>query len=279
MRCLFLRIFTLCLALCTCTACQTTTPYSMDTDSLFSEDFSSSISDSTKTESDIWQVQDVDVSRVNPDYKLVALTFDDAPSPTLERLISVFASFNENNPDCPAYATLFCNGIRIRNASLHALASAYSLGWELGNHGYSHNDFTTMTEQEIQQEMQSTDSLLNNVDRQDKHLFRPPFGNLQNETKRRLDVPIMYWTVDTLDWTGIESTTIKRTVMHSIRDGDIILLHDGYEQTVQAVKQLLPALKENGYQAVTLSQMAKVHQCNLYNGGAYIRIRKPKALR
>ena len=53
---------------------------------------------------EIWDVSDVDISHIDPSRKLISFTFDDAPKRTLENILAVFASFNENNPDCPASA-------------------------------------------------------------------------------------------------------------------------------------------------------------------------------
>ncbi len=226
---------------------------------------------------DVWEVTDVDISAVQPQNKLIALTFDDAPTLKLDRLVAIFASFNERNPDCVATATVFCNGHLIHNTTKHALFSAHALGWELGNHGYFHSDCAKLPFAQLQAELQTTDKLLSAIDGKEKHLFRPPFGNFPDSAKAGMEVPLVYWCIDTLDWTGLPATDIERAVLSSVYDGAIVLLHDGYENTLQAVKRLLPALKEAGYQAVTVSQMAKAHGCALKNGNAYIRARKDKA--
>ena len=56
--------------------------------------------------------------------------------------------------------------------------------------------------------------------------------------------------------------------------GAIVLMHDGYPATVEALKRLLPDLKKDGYQVVSVSAMAKAHGCTLRNGKEYIRARK-----
>lgn len=273
MRCFFLPLLLSCTLIVPCSACANT-EYSFDEEN---SEISSPINTNVEQNDDtFWNVKDCDISHINPDKKLVALTFDDGPSTKLERLLSVFASFNEANPNCIASATLFCNGRLLTNDNRPAVSIAYALGWELGNHSYSHTDFFTLSHKEIQNEIQKTDELLQKIDGKTKHIFRPPFGNLKTEQKSQIAVPIAYWTVDTLDWTEKSPEDICQKVLGNIYDGAIVLLHDGYEQTVQAVKLLLPALKENGYQTVTLSQMSKYNACPLKNGGAYIRIRKQK---
>ena len=56
----------------------------------------------------VWNTSDADISRIDPNRKLVAFTFDDAPDSTLNALVKVFADFNGEHPECPASATFFC---------------------------------------------------------------------------------------------------------------------------------------------------------------------------
>ena len=248
MRYFFLRIFTACALLISCASCGNSSVHEPDSPAQSSEQLPPK--DSVTPPSDypsVWDVEKEDVSKINPARKYVALTFDDAPASKLEELLSVFAAFNETHPDGYAAATLFCNGCLVNNAALHTLTAAWTLGWELGNHTYSHADCSKLNTQRLQEEIRRTDTLLGGIDGKERHLFRPPFGELNAEQKTQLSTPIIYWTVDTLDW---------------------------YPQTVQAVKVLLPALYERGYQAVTVSQLSKLNACPLKNGGAYIRVRK-----
>ena len=84
----------------------------------------------------------------------------------------------------------------------------------------------------------------------------------------------MNWTIDTLDWTGASVDEIYSTVFEEKFSGAIVLMHDGYVNTVSALKRLLPDLKAAGYQIVSVSALAKAHNCRLRNGGEYIRARK-----
>ena len=275
MRYFFLRIFTVCSLLISCVSCGSSslsenTPPTQPSEQVLPQD---SVTPPTDTPT-VWDVENEDVSKINPARKYVALTFDDAPASKLEELLSVFAVFNETHPDGYATATVFCNGCLVNNTALHTLTAAWTLGWELGNHTYSHADCSKLNSQRLQEEIQRTDALLGGIDGKAKHLFRPPFGELNTEQKTQLSTPIIYWTVDTLDWTGISAEHIVQTTLSGVYDGAIVLLHDGYPQTVQAVKLLLPALYERGYQAVTVSQLSKLNACPLKNGGAYIRARK-----
>lgn len=225
-------------------------------------------------EPDLWDVSSVEISHIDKTRKLVAFTFDDAPARRLENVMAVYADFNEKNPDCIAAATLFLNGCRFDHHSKTLLAAALALGFELGNHTYSHADLTTLSAKEAAREIARVDELLSHIDGKDKHLFRPPYGKMTSAQKGTAKTPIISWTIDTLDWTGASEEFIYDTVMQNKFSGAIVLMHDGYENTVKALKRLLPDLKTAGYQVVSVSQMSKAHNCPLYNGKEYIRARK-----
>ena len=98
---------------------------------------------------EIWDLSDVDVSTIDCNRKLIAFTFDDAPTRYLENIFAVFAAFNEENPDCKASATYFFNGKLFDNENVQLLHSAVAMGFELGNHTYSHFDLTTLSDEEL----------------------------------------------------------------------------------------------------------------------------------
>lgn len=224
----------------------------------------------------IWDVTNADISKLDPDRKLIAFTYDDAPASNLENLLAVYTAYNEANPDCIATATLFCNGNRIDETFSHTLRSALALGFELGNHTFSHPDLSKLSIENIASEIDQTDSILSKLDGKPRHLFRAPYGKISDQVQKQVQTPILNWTIDTLDWKGKTAQEIYDSVWEQKYAGAIVLMHDGYENTVTAMKTLLPDLKEAGYQAVTISQMSKAHDCPLRVGSVYIRARKQK---
>ena len=234
----------------------------------------SSSENPTESESLFWDVSDVDTSYVDPSKKLIALTFDDAPGATLENILAVFANFNETNPNCKATATIFFNGYRFDTQTPHLLMTALALGFELGNHTHSHVDLTKLPPQKLQEEIDKTDKLLAPFDKKERHLLRAPFGKTNELLKSVASVPIIDWTIDTLDWTGKSIQEIYDSIFENIFSGAIVLMHDGGKNTVEALKRILPDLMHSGYQAVNVSTLAKMHNCPLKNGGVYIRARQ-----
>lgn len=227
-----------------------------------------------KRDENVWQVDDVDISAVREDYKHIAFTFDDAPGKTLEQLVSVFLSYNKENPDAPASATVFCNGTYLNDYTRTPLQAAYTAGFELGNHTYSHKNLTALTQEELAWEIERNDEILSEIDGKQLHLLRAPYGKIDERVKTNAKTPIINWYIDTLDWQEKNAEEIYQTVFSKKSDGAIVLMHDGYESTVDALKRLLPDLKAAGYQILSVSQMAKFHRCPLRVGGVYTRARK-----
>ena len=221
-----------------------------------------------------WNVSDVSIEEIDDKRKLIAFTFDDAPSRTLENIFTVFTAFNEENPDCKASATVFFNGSFFDSQTPHLLYTAQLLGFELANHTHTHHDLTMLSKSEIIDEIDKTDALLKKVDGKERHLLRAPFGKINDDVKNCAKTPIIDWTIDTLDWTGVSEEDIYNSVFTQKFAGAIVLMHDGYSNTVSALKRLLPDLKSAGYQVVSVSKMAKAHNCTLQTGKVYIRARK-----
>ena len=249
----------------------------------FTTDFSSSVphteqEDSTPTHQNslFWDTSDVDISHIAPTRKLIAFTFDDAPAQTLENIFAIYADHNERNPDCLASATIFFNSCRFDKQTPHLLATCLALGMELGNHTHAHYDLTTLKEADLRKEIELTDNALCAIDGKKQHLLRAPFGKINELVKSVAAAPIIDWTIDTLDWSGVSSEAVYQAVFTQRFDGAIVLMHDGYKNTVDALKRLLPDLQADGYQIVSVSQLAKAHRCTMRNGSAYIRLRPQK---
>ncbi len=227
-----------------------------------------------KTTENAWELGEDDIAYIDKTRKLIAFSFDDAPSSTLESILAVFTAYNEENPDCIATASLFLNGGLIDENSLPVLYTANMLGFELANHTHSHLDITTLSQQKLAEEIDRTDDILSKIDGYTRHLLRAPFGRVSPIVKEHSPAPIINWTIDTLDWTKIGEDAIYESVISSLFSGAIVLMHDGYPATVSALKRLLPDLKARGYQVVSVSALAKAHNVPLKIGSEYIRLRK-----
>lgn len=189
------------------------------------------------------------------DYKsdkpTVAFTFDD--SPTKDNTTRLIEILNKNF----SRATFFMLGNKMEsNQSI--VKYVYESGNEVGSHTYTHKNLNKMSKDEIINDYIKVNNLYNSLTGDTIKLFRPPYGIIKNNMEDYLDVSYILWSVDTLDWKYRSKDYIVNTVLNNISDGDIILFHDTYKSSIDAVEELLPLLYKKGYQIVSVSELAKL---------------------
>lgn len=205
------------------------------------------------------------VPDVNPNKPMVALTFDDGPGPYTERLLGYL---KENE----AKATFFLVGSSVSRYP-NAIKKAFRMGCEIGNHSYSHPSLTGLTVQGIQQQIGDTNSLIRKITGENPTLVRPPYGAYSKTVCDSVGLPVILWSVDTRDWATRNAQATVSHIQTYVRDGDIILMHDIHPQTVEAARQIIPWLKKQGYQLVTVSELAKYKKTDLKAGNVYTDLR------
>ena len=122
--------------------------------------------------------------------------------------------------------------------------------------------------------MIKTDEKVKNITGQSTIIMRPPGGAVNSTVKMAVGKPIIQWSIDTLDWKTRSKAQTVKTVMSQVEDGDIILMHDIHKPTMEAALELIPRLKKEGYQLVTVSELAEYCGYTLQNGNAYFSLDK-----
>ncbi len=198
---------------------------------------------------------------VDPNQPMIALTFDDGPGVGTVRLIEALQAHG-------ARATFFMMGSRV-NTYPDAVRKMVEAGCEIANHTTNHLKLTDYGAEGVAMEINYTRDVINSIVGQTPTMVRPPYGAVNEVVQSVAGVPIMLWSVDTLDWQLKDAGLIRDYVLNNVKDGDIVLMHDIYEATVQATIELIPLLQERGYQIVTVSEMAKARGITLENGAKY----------
>lgn len=204
---------------------------------------------------------EVEVKPVDPNQPMIALTFDDGPGPGTIRLLEALQAHG-------ARATFFMVGSRV-NTYPDAVRKIVETGSELANHTTNHVKLTDHPAESIANEINYTRDVINSIVGQPPTMVRPPYGAANEVVQSVAGAPLMFWSVDTLDWQLKDANLIRDYVLNNVKDGDIVLLHDIYEATVQATIELIPLLQERGYQIVTVSEMARARGITLENGAKY----------
>ena len=141
-----------------------------------------------------------------------------------------------------------------------------SLGCELGNHTYSHVDLTTLAPEDMSAEIAGVDEDLVNLVGHGATVLRPPYGNINDSVRSTVGTPMILWSIDTLDWETQDASQITEAVMSQVQDGSIILMHDIFSTSVDAAEIFIPKLIEEGYQLVTIHELAKIKGTELTTG-------------
>ncbi|MBQ8549681.1 MAG: glycoside hydrolase family 11 protein [Lachnospiraceae bacterium] len=189
-------------------------------------------------------------SSINPNGKMVALTFDDGPSSTTSQVLDILDKYDVK-------ATFFLIGQNINGNTRSILERQNASGHELANHSYTHSDMTTMSWSSIQNEINQTNNLIKQYTGQTAKFFRPPYISVNNTMYSAIDMAFVQGTMHN-DWDGSSSSSqIANSVTRGVKDGQVILLHDfqGNTATVNALPTIIENLKNQGYQFVTMSQL------------------------
>lgn len=195
------------------------------------------------------------------DAKLVAFTFDDGPSKYTLDIINILEEYN-------ASATFFEVGYNIK-AHPEITKEVFDRGFEVANHTTDHSKLTKLTEAKYLSKINDNNALFKELTGKDMPYLRPPYGSYNDKIKANTGVPIVTWSLDTRDWESRNKDKVIEMVINNIKEGDIILFHDLYESTRDAVKELMPLLKEQGYQAVSVGELFKNKGITLEAGTSY----------
>lgn len=198
----------------------------------------------------------------HPEEKLVALTFDDGPWPeTTAEILDILA---END----AKATFFTIGDQITGDKVDLVKRAHDEGHQICTHSYDHAsgsgqgvNLGFMSAEEQTQEIQKGyDAIKNAIGEEASRIIRTPGGNFNEKTARILEPLVdaeIGWNIDTEDWRRPGADAIASRI-ESAENGSIILMHDGdgdRSQTVKALREALPRLKEQGFRFVTIDEL------------------------
>jgi peptidoglycan/xylan/chitin deacetylase (PgdA/CDA1 family) len=184
--------------------------------------------------------------------KLIALTFDDGSDGA--NISSILSILNANN----IKATFFITGQAAEDhpSLIKAITNA---GMEIGNHSYSHPDFTTISASSMQSQLTTTENIIYNITgRSTKPYFRPPYGEYNSTVLQVVGdagyTKTIYWTIDTIDWDGRSASEIYTKVLNKATPGAIVLMHAGSgSNTKYALQTMIDGLRDMGYSFATVS--------------------------
>lgn len=178
----------------------------------------------------------------------IAITFDDGPSAACTgRLL-------DGLKERGIKATFFLIG-EYAEANPDLVQRIYEEGHVIGNHTYHHVDITRLSDEEAAFEINETDRIVFGITGEHIRYVRPPFGVWQKDLELEMEVLPVMWTIDPLDWTTENIDEIVNKVVTEAEEGDIILLHDCYDSSVEAALRIVDMLTKEGFEFVTVDDM------------------------
>ena len=197
--------------------------------------------------------------------KLVAITFDDGPSGHYT------AELLEGLEERGVKATFFLCGYRVDQFPTLTRQIAQA-GHEIGTHSDAHRYFSEMSPTELCKDLTRSVEKLRRATGREPTLLRPPGGIYDRQALKQTtcaDLPIILWSVDPDDWCCNCSDTVAKRVLDKVEDGDIILLHDMSDSSVEAALEIIDSLREQGFTFLTVSQLAQRKGAVLEGGKVY----------
>ena len=193
----------------------------------------------------------IPIYSVETDKKEVCITFDAAwECSDTEKIIEILKKHN-------AKATFFAvaqwaieneaDVIKLRNA-----------GHKIENHSYSHKMYTDLTESEMCDDIAECNETLAAITDYNPTLVRVPSGEYNQNvisTIFSLGLYPIQWDIDSLDYTGISVGNIIDRVLPNVKNGSIILFHNGVKNTPDALEVILTELEKQGYKFVSVDEL------------------------
>ena len=200
---------------------------------------------------------------VQGEKKVIALTFDAAwGADKTQGILDTMAKYE-------AKGTFFLVGFWIDKFEDETKAIAKA-GFDIGNHSRNHLNMPKLNDNEIRSEIEYVNDRVNELTGITPTYFRAPFGDYSDRLMSALEEMNMtgvQWSIDSLDWKGLSAKQIFERVVPKAKSGDIILFHNNSDHILDALPLILSALKADGFEFVTLSQLVATEGYTIDNNG------------
>ena len=199
------------------------------------------------------------VYRVETDQKVVALTFDDGPTPKgSDAILDLLAKENIKS-------TFFLNGSWIKRYP-ELTKKIMEQGHELANHSYSHHRMVFMSPSRVKKEVDDTTNEIQKLGYKGEIRFRPPFGKRLVTLPRylsKIGMTTVTWDVapETFEPELDTPDQITKRALDGVKPGSIVVLHVMHDgpPTLEALPNIISGLKRRGYKFATVDTLLKLN--------------------
>lgn len=197
--------------------------------------------------------RELPIYSVETDKKQVALSFDAAWGN--EDTAAILEILKKHD----LHVTFFMTGGWVK-AFPEDVKAIYEAGHDLGNHSENHKNMSQLTKAQCKEEIMKVHQRVKDLTGQEMTLFRPPYGDYNNEVildAQECGYYPIQWSVDSLDWKDYGVNSIVDTILNNeeLKNGAIILMHNGAKYTKDALEEVITGLQDKGYEIVPISQL------------------------
>ena len=195
---------------------------------------------------------------VDTDEKKVAISFDAAwGADKTEKILDIL--------DCyEVHATFFLVGFWVEKYP-DMVKEIDSRGYEIGNHSKNHPKMTSLTIEQMKNEIIYVNEKIYNLIGKTPNVFRPPYGDYNDtviSTMKELNMHTIQWSIDSLDWKEFGKEDIINRVLKKVKNGDIILFHNNAKYTPDALPEILQGLQSKGFSVCSVGEL--IYQNNYF---------------
>ena len=201
---------------------------------------------------------------LDPNHPVICLTFDDGPQLWYDQEESSSVSIVDTLYKYDATGTFYVVGYALEERGCWTDYQVYSFltksinnGNEYGSHTQEHDDLVDLASANaVSRAISEPAEFMKDLVGYNMVTYRPPGGVFDDDVVAAQPYPAILWNVDSEDWVSRDANTIYDKVMSTyLDDGDVILFHEIYDETAEAIKKLVPALIDKGFQLVTVKDM------------------------
>ena len=178
---------------------------------------------------------------------------------------------------CDSYgvkATFFLVGFWVEKYP-DKVKEIYNRGFEIGIHSNTHPDMTKLSKSQIEEELQVNLGLIEDLTGSKPKLFRPPYGYYNNQlidVCEDLGLSCIEWSVDSLDWKGLNSSEIAGRVAKQTKNGSIILFHNNSDNIIDGLKMVLEYFKCKKTHVVPIGELIYYENFKIDHNGQQIKL-------
>jgi len=139
-----------------------------------------------------------------------------------------------------------------------AVKKIASSGHEIGNHSNTHPHVNQMTLEKNEEQIKECANKIEKLTGKKSTLYRGPYGEYNDiviTAAKNQNHKTIQWSLDTLDYKGLTGDEMWNRLKDKLKQGDIVLMHNGTDHTADALDKIISNIKEKGYEIVPVSKL------------------------